>query len=176
MKKPAKRLLSVVLSLLFAVALAIPALAATRSGYLDTTDAYTELNNFRASNNAWYWNADNRTKTNVVGKLKLLKRDAQLEKTAQIRAKEIAQSFSHTRPNGQSCFTAYPSNLTARGENIAEGQESAREVTEDWMETNNSYSGQGHRRNMLSDKFNAVGIACYVQNGTYYWVQAFGKV
>lgn len=85
-----------------------------------------------------------------------------MEQTAKIRAKEIAQNFDHTRPNGQSCFTAYPSNLTAMGENIAEGQTSAKAVTDSWKETNNPYSGQDHRRNMLSSQFNAVGIACYV--------------
>lgn len=170
-----KKLLSVVLSLAFAFALAVPVFAGN-TGYMDTTDAYTELNNFRASSQAWYWNSDNRTKTNAVGKLKPLKRDPQLEQTAKVRAKEIAQKFSHTRPNGTSCFTAYPSGLTAKGENIAAGQTSAKEVTEDWMETNNHYSGQGHRRNMLDSKYNAVGIACYVSGGTYYWVQSFGKV
>lgn len=167
---------TVVLSLLFAVALAVPAFAAPENGYVDTMDAYIELNNFRASNNAWYWNSDNKTKTNVIGQLQSLKRDPQLEQTAKVRAKEIAQKFSHTRPNGTSCFTAYPSGLTAKGENIAAGQTSAKEVTEDWMETNNRYSGQGHRRNMLDSKYNAVGIACYVSGGTYYWVQSFGRI
>lgn len=176
MRKSFKNLLSLVLILIFALALTVPAFAAPANGYADTTDAYTELNNFRTSKNAWYWNSDNKTRTNVVGKLKPLKRNAQLEQTAKVRAKEIAQSFSHTRPTGQSCFTEYPSNLTAYGENIAEGQEYAREVTEDWIETNNGYSGQGHRRNMLDSRFNAVGIACYVQNGTCYWVQSFGRV
>lgn len=176
MTKPANKFLSVVLSLLFAAALAVPAFAAPENGYVDTMDAYIELNNFRASNNAWYWNSDNKTKTNVIGQLQSLKRDPQLEQTAKVRAKEIAQKFSHTRPNGTSCFTAYPSGLTAKGENIAAGQTSAKEVTEDWMETNNRYSGQGHRRNMLDSKYNAVGIACYVSGGTYYWVQSFGRI
>lgn len=174
MKKSFKNLLSLVLCLVFSFALAVPAFAGS-TGYMDTTDAYTELNNFRASGDAWYWNSDNKAKTSVVGKLKPLKRDPQLEQTAKTRAKEIAQSFSHTRPNGTSCFSAYPSSLMARGENIAEGQSSAKEVTEDWMEKNDPYSGQGHRRNMLDSKFNAVGIACYAQNGTYYWVQSFGR-
>lgn len=170
-----KKLLSIVLSLVFALALAVPAFAGS-TGYMDTTDAYTELNNFRASSQAWYWNSDNRTKTNAVGKLKSLKCDPQLEQTAKVRAKEIAQKFSHTRPNGKSCFTAYPDGLSAFGENIAAGQTTAAEVTNDWKETGNKYAGQGHRRNMLSDKYNAVGIACYVQNGTCYWVQSFGRV
>lgn len=101
MRKSFKNLLPLVLSLIFALALTVPAFAAPANGYADTTDAYTELNNFRTSKNAWYWNSDNKTRTNVVGKLKPLKRNTQLEQTAKVRAKEIAQSFSHTRPTGQ---------------------------------------------------------------------------
>ena len=70
MKKSFKSLLSLVMCMIFALILAIPAFAASNNGYLDTTDAYTELNNFRASNDAWYWNSGNKTKTDVTGKLK----------------------------------------------------------------------------------------------------------
>ena len=66
--------------------------------------------------------------------------------------------------------------MMAMGENIAYGYPSAKAVTEGWKETNENYSGQGHRRNMLNPAFNAVGIAGYVHNGTIYWVQAFGNV
>lgn len=170
-----KKLGSLFCAIFFTICLAIPAMAAPQNGYLDPTDAYTELNQFRTGPDAWYWNSNNSAKVNQVGKLKPLQRNAQLEQTAKIRAKELAQQFSHTRPNGQSCFTAYP-DLHAIGENIAEGQTSAKEVTEDWKETKDPYSGQGHRRNMLDSKYNAVGIACYVSNGTYYWVQSFGQV
>ena len=106
--------------------------------------------------------------------LSALKRDSALEETAKIRAKELVDQFSHTRPNGSVCFTAYPQGMMAMGENIAYGFSSAQSVTEAWKETNEKYSGQGHRRNMLSDDFNAVGIAGYIHNGTIYWVQAFG--
>lgn len=64
-------------------------------------------------------------------------------------------------------------NLTSWGENIAMGQVSCDEVTEDWKETNDPYDGQGHRRNMLDPGFNRVGIAAYKIGGTIYWVQDF---
>lgn len=48
---------------------------------------------------------------------------------------------------------------------------SAKQVTEDWKETQYKYDGQGHRRNMLSVYFNSVGIACYMYEGVKYWVQ-----
>ena len=147
--------------------------------YVDVSQAYTLLNSFRSESGVWYWNSDDTTKTvfntNSNNKLKTLARDADLEKTAKQRAKEIAESFSHTRPDGSSCFKIYPSKLTAMGENIAYGQSSCSEVTTAWKETNDPYATQGHRRNMLNDNFNCVGIAGFKKNGVIYWVQCFGK-
>ena len=147
--------------------------------YLDVKDAYTQLNSFRTEQNVWQWNPDDTTKTvfnsNDANTLQPLSRDINLELTAKVRAKEIAQSFSHTRPDGTPCYTAFPSDLTAMGENIAYGQKSADEVTEAWKETNDPYAGQGHRRNMLNSTYNCVGIAGYKVNGVIYWVQNFGR-
>ena len=150
------------------------------SGYQNVSSAYTSLNNFRREKGVWYWNDDNRTKTvfntNSSNQLGTLKKNAKLEETAKVRAKEIATKFSHTRPNGQSCFTAYPQ-MSAYGENIAAGQTSVEQVMKSWKEENESYNNQGHRRNMLNPDFNAVGIACYkAADGTQYWVQCFGRV
>ena len=149
------------------------------SEYVDVSQAYSLLNSFRNETNVWYWNSDDTTKTvlntNENTQLKALQRDADLEKVAKQRAKEIAESFSHTRPDGSSCFVIYPSKLTAMGENIAYGQNTCTDVTNDWKETNNPYADQGHRRNMLNSDFNCVGIAGFKKNGIIYWVQCFGK-
>ena len=61
-----------------------------------------------------------------------------------------------------------------KGENIAAGYMSAAEVFNGWKEENESYAGQGHRRNMLSSNFKAVGIGHVVYQGCHYWVQEFG--
>ena len=147
--------------------------------FVDATEAYSCLNAFRAENSVWYWNKDDTTKkyfnTNSNNKLKPLKRNSKLENVAKLRAKEIATKFSHTRPDGTNCFTAYPNNLRGYGENIAMGASTGKAVTELWKETNYHYSGQGHRRNMLDTDFNIVGIAGYKKGGKIYWVQAFGK-
>ncbi len=53
--------------------------------------------------------------------LTALTKDLELERAAQIRAVETVQSFSHTRPNGESCFTAIDKsgyNWSLVGENI----------------------------------------------------------
>ena len=147
--------------------------AATIDGYLDVTEAYELLNEFRTTKGIWYWNSDDETKTyfNKTGYTTLseLSCDSSLESTAQTRAKELSTLFSHTRPDGTSCFTAFPDNIWAGGENIAAGYSSCTSVINGWAETNYSYSGQGHRRNMLSEDFTSVGIACYVSDGYKYW-------
>ena len=131
------------------------------------------VNNFRKESGVWYWNSDNATKT-YPKNLTQLKYDKDLEQVAIKRAEELVLSFSHTRPDGSSCFTAYPSGFTAMGENIAAGFGSSQAVMEGWKETNYNYSGQGHRRNMLSSNYNCAGYACVEYNGVKYWVQEFG--
>lgn len=47
--------------------------------------------------------------------------DQSMQRAAMRRAAETALYFSHTRPNGTSCWTAFPSDNTTYGENIAAG-------------------------------------------------------
>ena len=67
--------------------------------------------------------------------------DYELEKVAMLRAKEIAESFSHTRPNGKAWKTAHSGNAT-RGENIAYGLGSAEAAFKAFREDDKNYSGQ----------------------------------
>ena len=98
--------------------------------------------------------------------LKALAVDADLTAAAQIRAKEIAQSFSHTRPDGTSCFTV---SSKAFGENIARGYTYVDKVMAAWM------SSEGHRANILRASYGSIGVACLQVNGIYCWVQLFGR-
>ena len=91
-------------------------------------------------------------------------------KVAHLRAKEIVQSFSHTRPDGRSCFTAASdSGLSYRfaGENIAYGYKTPEQVVNGWM------NSEGHRKNILSASFTKIGIGCYESSGVLYWSQFF---
>ncbi|MBQ9233607.1 MAG: hypothetical protein IJ167_06185 [Lachnospiraceae bacterium] len=104
--------------------------------------------------------------------LSALTMDLGLVETAKLRATEIKVTFSHTRPNGTSCFTAFPSTQTTVGENIASGYTSPNSVMNGWM------NSSGHRANILNANFKSIGIACYYVPGSaygYYWVQAFGN-
>jgi uncharacterized protein YkwD len=133
------------------------------------------INEFRTGDDAWYWNQDNKTKTTCSG-LSKLTYDYTLEKVAMLRAREIALSYDHTRPNGFWFSTAYSSSGTVyryAGENIAVGFPSAASVLRGWEEADEKYDGQGHRRNLLNDQCNAVGISHVRYRGIDFWVQEF---
>lgn len=132
------------------------------------------INDFRASDDAWYW-AENNTDKVICSNLSAYEYDYNLEQVAMQRAVEVALTFEHTRPDGSTCFTAYTSGYGSKGENIAAGYTSAAAAFEGWQEANYQYSGQGHRRNMLSTN-KVIGIACVYYNGKYFWVQEFSNV
>lgn len=130
------------------------------------------VNDFRTGNDAWAWDeSGQREEYDGLGELTY---DPVLEKVAMQRAAEIIFKWSHTRPNGESCSTAFPGSYTAMGENIAKGQTSVEQAFISWREDEKDYDGQGHRRNMLGRKFTAIGIAHVIYNGQHYWVQEFG--
>lgn len=131
------------------------------------------INEFRTGQNAWVWNSDNTQKVPVSG-LDELQYDLGLERIAMQRAAELALSYSHTRPDGSDVFElmSYQDYGTA-GENIAAGYESAETVFDGWREEDESYVGQGHRRNMLNSQFGYVGIGHVYFGGVHYWTQVF---
>ncbi len=92
--------------------------------------------------------------------------------SSQVRAKEIKTKFSHTRPDGTSCFTAFERGWRGMGENILYGTGSSRDTAKEAMTA--WYNSQGHRENMLNKGFNHAAVACYYENGAYYWVTLFG--
>lgn len=142
-------------------------------GQTDAREMLAMINDFRTGSDAWYWNSTNSSKVQVTN-LKELTYDYNLEKIAMQRAAETALSFSHTRPNGGSCFSAIYNGTQSWGENIAAGSSTASATFVQWREDNYNYSGQGHRRNMLSSSFTAIGIAHVKVAGIHYWVQEFG--
>lgn len=98
--------------------------------------------------------------------------DSSLVEAASIRAKELSDSFSHTRPNGSSCFTVLSElgiSYGTAGENIAAGYSSSQSVMEGW------HSSSGHYQNIISSKFKKIGIGVNIINNQYYWVQIFSN-
>lgn len=94
-----------------------------------------------------------------------------LQKGANVRASELIGKFSHTRPDGTSCFTIlddYNIKAMLAGENIAAGQQSPEQVMHAWM------NSPGHRSNILKKGYKHIGIG-YAQGGAYAknWTQVF---
>ncbi|MBR4759611.1 MAG: hypothetical protein IK078_05625 [Lachnospiraceae bacterium] len=136
----------------------------------------TKINDFRADESmAWYWNSTDTQKI-YCSSLSDMTYDYTLEEIAIKRAAELAIDFDHYRPSGVKVYdeAGQQTTYSAYGENIAYGYGSAESVFVAWREDNDAYAGQGHRRNMLNDKFDAVGIGCVEYDGCLYWVQVFG--
>ena len=91
-----------------------------------------------------------------------------INRAAQVRADELPTLFSHTRPDGTTCFTALDDagiRYGAAGENIAGGYGSPEHVVNGWM------NSEGHRANILNESFTTIGVG-YHSSGRY-WVQLF---
>ena len=84
-----------------------------------------------------------------------------------VRAKEIADTFSHTRPNGDSAFTVLDRMnifFMCAGENIAMGFPTPESVVTGWM------NSPGHRANILGADYTAAAVGVYLApDGYYYW-------
>ncbi len=93
-----------------------------------------------------------------------------LMECSETRSKELIEKFSHTRPDGTSCFSILDDQYeySRVGENIAEGYTSPEHVMNGWM------NSSGHRANILKSSFEEIGVGCYKKNGRKYWVQMFG--
>lgn len=97
--------------------------------------------------------------------------DQTLSLAATKRAQETETLFSHTRPDGSSCFTVlsqYGVSYRGAGENIAMGQKDAEEVMTAWM------NSDGHRANILGENFTKIGVGVHKgADGRLYWAQMF---
>ncbi len=150
------------------------------SGY-NATDAQLQAESeANAANYISYYNEVLRLTNEIraeagVGPLTL---DTTLCKAACMRSLEMdySQTFSHTRPNGSSCFTAmdyFGCGYTTCGENIAAGYSSPASVVEGWK------NSPGHYANMIDPDFTKLGVGYTPTNvdGDYwhYWTQLFSN-
>ena len=94
--------------------------------------------------------------------------DKNLLECAMTRAEELTVYASHIRPNGSTCFSAFPY-FEDPSENLAINQGTPEEVMESWIESS------GHYTNIMNSKNVSAGIGCYSQNGHLYWIQCFSS-
>lgn len=107
--------------------------------------------------------------------LKRLEVVTSLNNGAAIRAYEIVNTWGHTRPNGQKCYSVAS---VSAGENIAKYYASPEDVMTGWK------NSSGHNANMLRDNFTKIGVSVFAErmesaSGVYYYryyfVQLFGR-
>ena len=109
----------------------------------------------------------------IASGLSPLTESSLLDKAASVRCSEIMTAFSHTRPDGSSCFTALQDAgavYSRAGENIAIGQSSPAQVVQAWMDS------PGHRANIMNEGFRYIGVSARPSEdsyGGYAWVQIF---
>ena len=103
--------------------------------------------------------------------LPALTKDPLVCSAADIRAQEIYTTFAHERPDGSKYKTALDqvgASYRGSGENVAYGYRTADAVMTGWM------NSEGHRNNILNEKFTAIGVGYYKgSNGYCYWSQMF---
>lgn len=102
--------------------------------------------------------------------LGILGYDAQLQKTADLRAQESAVKFGHTRPDGSAAVTAVTVDYNVAGENLIQVTStyaSANLLVETWM------ASETHKANILLADFSQTAIGIYELNGVTYISQIF---
>lgn len=99
-----------------------------------------------------------------------LQADTSLSNVARQKSNDMQANnyFSHTSPTYGSPFDMmrdFGISYNAAAENIAQGQQSAEEVVQAWM------NSEGHRKNILNGGFTHIGVG-HTANGNY-WTQMF---
>jgi len=97
--------------------------------------------------------------------------DKNLNAAALVRAEEIIESFSHTRPDGRICFTAFEEAgavYKSAAENLASGFQSPLEAIQGWM------NSPGHKANLLNEKMKYMSVGLAIdEDGVLYFTQLF---
>jgi len=99
-----------------------------------------------------------------------------LQKANDIRAEELVEQFSHTRPDGSNCFTVLDElgvSYHYTGENIAAGYSDPEDVMTGWM------NSSGHKANILNVNFRHIGVGYHYDSSTSYkrfWSQLFTAI
>ena len=133
------------------------------------------VNEFRTGSDAWAWEKGDASKKYY--NCEALTYDYGLEEIAMQRAVELIASYGHTRADGLDWKQTYADcgyQTYTNAENIAYFYGPGAEGTvEAFREDDYGYGGQGHRRNMLDERFKYFGGGCIRYEDKYFYVQEF---
>lgn len=122
MQKLVRRCLALFLAALFVVTCSIPVFAANTNTAVQLGVTYQQtdargmlqlVNDFRASDQAWYWNEDDQTKTDLSGKLQPFTYDYKLEQVAMQRAAESSSITATPGPTTPAAILHIRSRVSA---------------------------------------------------------------
>jgi len=165
-RKNHNKLVTAIITIAVLLSLCVPALAAESGEDVEEITTFYSIEGF-ANEVARLVNVQR----HIAG-LELLATIPSLASAAELRAIEIGQVFSHTRPDGRGPFTVLDEfdvpSWSHAGENIAIGQQTPAQVVQSWM------NSPGHRAAILNSNYNAIGtgVTRCPQNRTT-WVQLF---
>ena len=106
----------------------------------------------------------------VENGLKALEYKEELQEGADIRARECATQFAHTRPNGENFDTVFDVDYVHLGENLIKSDieiAGARLYVETWM------NSPGHKANILDENYTHTAIGMYEDGDMIYVSQIF---
>lgn len=106
-----------------------------------------------------------------------LERNNELMDNAALRAEEISEQFTHSRPDGSSYNTVVTIKNFGVGENIeatgginvanSDIEALAKHLVKQWM------ASPGHKRNILASRYKETGVGIYVYDNNIYASQLF---
>lgn len=104
--------------------------------------------------------------------LKPFKTNDKLMKAAQSKCQDMSDNsyFGHTSPvygSPYDMLKKFDVAYSKVGENIARKQLSAQQVVNEWL------NSEGHKNNILSEKFTEIGVGYVKGEASTYWVQIF---
>ncbi len=104
---------------------------------------------------------------------KPLKWSEDMEAIARVRASEASVYLSHTRPNGENCWTVRTEDgVSSYAENLAWNYNGLMAAIEQWYAEKEAYINKtggvtGHYTSMISNKYNQVGVGCFYSKEKY---------
>lgn len=99
--------------------------------------------------------------------------DSTIRKAAALRAKELSQDQSHTRPDGRRGLTAFNdygiTKYNLLGENLSGSSdvEDGKDIVQRWMDS------PSHREALLDPRFTVTGVGAYYDGEMYLYCQLF---
>lgn len=110
--------------------------------------------------------------------LNALSENTSLREAAYVRAVELEDSFSHTRPDGRDPFTVFDDGIEYRyqivGENLGMATYYMDESDMSELLFNGWVDSEGHYENMVRPEYEEIGIGVHYDGEYLYAVQMFG--